>query len=427
MSQHPYSRRTFIKTGTYAGAAVVASSRVQGQGAGKKLKVGLIGCGGRGRGATGNFIEAAGHVGVNVEVVAVADAFQDRVDRALKQFEIDPGRGYVGFDAYRKVTESDADVVISAAPPCFRPVHLEACVEAGKHCFIEKPVAVDPPGARKVIALGEEARKKELTIVAGTQRRYGKRYLEAKSKLDNGAIGEILGGALYWNMGTLWKFLQKDMSPAEYLARNWLNFTEMSGDHIVEQHVHQLDVAYWFMGRPPVAFIGSGGRARRDSGNQFDFFSVDMDWGNNVRIHSMCRQVAGCYDRVGEMFRGAHGTFESAKVDGKDVSFERVGDDHQDPFIQEHVELIKSVTGRRDYLNCAEDVAVATMIAIGGRISAYTGKLVRWVDLMEREESEWFNLACSPAAPDFEKGEVALPAEVAPIPGEEQGFKPLNA
>ena len=424
-----YTRRDFIKTTALAGAAVSSFNILgaQSQGTGEKLKVALIGCGGRGTGALRQFTTAAKSLGYRVEIVAVADAFQDKVDEAVKKFELNTKVGHAGFKAYQIAANSNAEFVIMATPPAFRPVHVDACIEGGKNCFIEKPVAVDPVGARKVIATGEKARKKGLTIVAGTQRRYDKKHLEAKSKIENGAIGEILGGSIYWNMGTLWKYKQTEgMSNAEYMARNWLNFTEMSGDHIAEQHVHQLDVANWFIGRPPVSFVGYGGRARRDSGNQFDFFSVDIDWGNDVHIHSQCRQIAGCYNRVGTLFRGANGSVNGTKVKGKDVSFEAIKEKQQPVMIQEHVELIKSVRGQREYLNCAQPVAQATMCAIGGRIAAYTGKLVRWVDLTVRKESEFYNFTLSPHALDFEKGEVALAPEKPAIPGKEQAFTLKN-
>ena len=195
-----------------------------------------------------------------------------------------------------------------ATPPAFRPVHLAAAVEAGKHCFIEKPVAVDPVGARSMIATGEKAKAKGLGIVAGTQRRHQAAYLRNKALIDAGAIGKIKGGVVQWNGTVPWiKRRNPGESDASYITRNWLNFTELSGDHIVEQHVHNLDVAVWFLGRLPVAAIGFGGRARRETGNMFDFFSVDYDFGDDVHIHSQCRQIAGTYQHVGEMFTGTEG------------------------------------------------------------------------------------------------------------------------
>jgi predicted dehydrogenase len=304
-----FTRRDFVKAAALSTAAVSTFNILGAQTVGamnpSKIKVGLIGCGGRGTGALRNFIEAAKILGVEVEIAAVADAFEDKVAAVVRKFGVDPKVGHHGFTAYQIVANSDAEVVLMATPPNFRPVHFGACVEAGKHCFIEKPVAVDPVGARKVLAVGELAKTKGLTVVAGTQRRHEQGYLEMVAKVKAGAIGKIVGGVISWNMGVLWKVSRTpSMSNAEFLARNWLNFTEMSGDHIVEQHVHQLDVTNWLMGRPPKTFIGFGGCARREvaGGNQFDFFSVDMDYGDGIHVHSQCRQIDGCYNRVGKAF-----------------------------------------------------------------------------------------------------------------------------
>lgn len=424
-----FTRRDFVKAAAVSGAAVSAFNILGAQTAAgintRKIKVGLIGCGGRGKGALKNFIDAAKLLGIEVEVTGVADAFKDRVAGAIEKFGLDASIGHYGFDAYHKIVESDAEVVLMATPPNFRPVHFEACVNAGKHTFIEKPVAVDAPGARKVIEVGELARKKGLTVVAGTQRRHQKDYREMIAKVEAGAIGKVVGGVISWNMATLWTVKRTSgMSNAEFLARNWLNFTEMSGDHIVEQHVHQLDVMNWIMGRTPKAFIGFGGCARREiaGGNQFDFFSVDMDFGEGIRIHSQCRQIAGCYNRVGESFRGSEGYTTGVKVSGKDVSVEPIKVDHNAGQVQEHIDLLRSVRGKGEPLNRSREVADATLCAIGGRCSAYTGKLVRWVDLTERKESEFYNLKLAPTALDFEKGEVEMPNELPPLPGKEKAW-----
>ncbi|MGJ8651815.1 MAG: Gfo/Idh/MocA family protein [Opitutaceae bacterium] len=421
-----FTRRDFVKAATVTTAAVSTFNILGAQTVGgvntSKIKVGLIGCGGRGTGALGNFKSAAELLGIEVEVVAIADAFADKVSAAAKKFKLDSSLTHHGFTAYQKVVASDAEVVIMATPPAFRPVHFEACVNAGKHCFIEKPVAVDPVGARKIIEVGELAKTKGLTVVAGTQRRHQQNYREMIAKLQAGAIGEVVGGSVSWNMGTLWNVSrQPGMSNAEFLARNWLNFTEMSGDHIVEQHVHQLDVVNWVMGRPPRAFVGYGGCARREvaGGNQFDFFSVDMDYGNGINIHSQCRQIAGCYNRVGEGFRGTEGYTNGVKVSGKDVSIAPVKVDHSAGMVQEHVDLLRSVRGKGEPMNRSREVADATMCAIAGRIAAYTGKLVRWVDVTENVKSPFYNFALAPAAIDFEKGEVEMPNETPATPGEE--------
>lgn len=428
------TRRHFVKTAAVGTAALGTFNILSAQSAGaintSKIKVGLIGCGGRGSGALKNFQEAAELLGIEVEIVALADAFKDQAEEKAKWFQVDASKTHYGFDAYQKVAESDADVVLMATPPNFRPVHFEACVKAGKHCFVEKPVAVDAPGARKVIEVGELAKQKGLTVVAGTQRRHQKNYLEIHSKLQAGAIGDIVGGVITWNMGTLWKVTRTPvMNNAEFLARNWLNFTELSGDHIVEQHVHQLDVANWMMGSTPKAFTGFGGCARREiaGGNQFDFFSIDMDYGDGIHIHSQCRQIAGCYNGVGESFRGTEGYTQGAKVTGKEVAVAPVKVDHTSGLIQEHVDLLRSVRGKGEPLNRARAIAEANLCAIGGRISAYTGKLVRWVDLTENTKSSFYSMTLSPGPLEFEKGDVEMPNELPAVPGVEQDWKERGA
>ena len=423
------TRRDFVKSAAVSTAAVSAfnilgAKTVNGIQMGK-AKLGLIGCGGRGTGATKNFMEACEVLGIEVEVVAVGDVFQDRVDGAVEKLKLgNSPKKYTGYKAYQKVANSDAEFVIMATPPNFRPVHLEACVEAGKNCFIEKPVAVDPVGARKVMAIGEVAKKKGLTIVAGTQRRYDKVYLEAKAKLDAGAVGEIVGGIISWNGKIPWISPRKPgQSDAHYITRNWLNFTELSGDHIVEQHIHQMDVANWYMDRPPQTFVGMGGRARRETGNQYDFFSIDLDYGDGIHIHSQCRQLAGAYSRVGETFKGVDGHVVGTKVMGKDVKIAPVKVEHDSGMVQEHIELIKSVRGKGEPLNRAKQVAEATMCVIAGRISAYTGQLVRWVDLTQNTKSPLYSMKLSPAALDFEKGPVVMPPEVVAVPGEKIEFR----
>ncbi|MBF0198379.1 MAG: Gfo/Idh/MocA family oxidoreductase [Planctomycetes bacterium] len=424
------NRRHFLKS---AGISMAALSSVHIMGAQtsggintSKIKAALIGCGGRGTGALKNFHEAAKLLGIEVEVVAVADAFKDKVSKVAKQYNLKPNQVHAGFDAYHKVAESDAEVVLMATPPNFRPIHFAACINAGKHVFVEKPVAVDPPGARKIIEMGEVAKQKGLTVIAGTQRRHDRKYLEASAKIKEGAVGEILGGVISWNMGVLWMNSRKPgMSNAEFLARNWLNFTEMSGDHIVEQHVHQIDVANWYLGRTPKVFIGFGGCARREiaGGNQFDFFSVDMDYGDGVHIHSQCRQIAGCYNRVGEFFRGSEGEITGSRVKGKSVNIEAPQVKHSSGMIQEHVDLLCSIRGKGEPENRAKLVAEATMGAIGGRIAAYTGKVIRWTDLMDNKKSPFYNLTLSPAAISFEKGEVVMPNELPAVPGQEKKWR----
>ena len=414
------TRRSFLGNTTLIGASLAASSvfAVNLSTGTKKVKVGLIGCGGRGNQALGNFKDACKILGLEVEVTAVGDAFKGSAETAGQKHGLPPEKCFGGYDNYQKVIATDCDFVLMATPPAFRPLHFDAAVEAGKHCFIEKPVAVDPVGARAVIATGEKAKAKGLAVVAGTQRRHMADYLRNKALIDAGAIGQIKGGVVQWNGTVPWtKRRNEGESDTSYITRNWLNFTELSGDHIVEQHVHNLDVAVWYLGRLPVTAVGFGGRARRETGNMFDFFSVDYDFGDDVHIHSQCRQLKGSYGRVGELFTGTEGVcYGGGKVKGKDVKVPEFTMDSGNGMIQEHVDMIRSALAGKP-LNDAKSIAESTLVAIMGRISAYTGELIRWSDLMENEKSPLYNFACTPAAIDFEKGEIKLPEEAPPLPG----------
>jgi len=426
------TRRDFLKTSgqmAFSAAALgTASSRVFAAGS-DTLRVGLIGCGGRGTGAANDCLESS----QGIQIVAVADPFSDRMKGAINEItkwcqgkqrpvdeivKVPPERMFGGYDGYRKLLAlNDVDTVIIATPPVFRPVHLNAAIKAGKHVFMEKPVAVDPPGARKVIEAGDLAKQKGLSVVAGTQRRYQKAYRENAYAISQRAIGRILGGRIWWCGGALWNRVRAtNESDAAYMVRNWVSFVEMSGDHIVEQHVHNIDVANWFIGRPPKMALGFGGRARRKTGDQYDFFSVDYDYGEDVTIHSMCRQVNGCYGRVSEHFVGTEGSLvPDGKRQGKSVTVPAF--EEGNPYVVEHRELVRSIREGKP-LNDARQVAESTMTAIMGRISTYTGQMVKWSDLMENQESPLYNLRLSPSPEDFEKGTVVAPKDdVIAIPG----------
>ncbi|RKX35554.1 MAG: hypothetical protein DRP71_03205 [Verrucomicrobia bacterium] len=419
------TRRHFLQRSSIAAAAAGAyamSPRAFGQSSEGEdvVRFAAIGCGGRMSRDLQNFIDACALLGLRAEITALADAFPERTAKMADRFGVPAERCFFGFDAYHKALETDAEFVLMATPPNFRPLHLEAALAAGKHVFMEKPVAIDPAGCRKIIELGRIATEKQLGIVAGTQRRHQQDYLENFARIREGAVGEILGGAVYWNGTVPWIYERRpDWTDADYLARNWINFWEMSGDHIVEQHVHNLDVANWFLGRPPVSALGMGGRARRETGNQFDFFSIDLDYGEGVHINSQCRQISGTYKRVGEFFRGTEGEVHGGgRIEGHDVTIPEIEVDSDDSSVQELVDLVRSVrTGHP--LNEARQVAESTAVAIMGRISAYSGQIVRWSDMMENPESEIYAMTASPAAEDFETGNVVMPSEnVIPIPGD---------
>jgi predicted dehydrogenase len=391
---------------------------------GPVLKAGVIGCGGRGSGAAIDFLSA----GPNLQITALGDTFQDRVDSTrasiLKQKnqEVPIENCFVGFDAYQKVIDSGVDIVILATPPFFRPEHLAAAVAAKKHIFAEKPVCVDPTGARSVMATAKKAEGMGLSIATGTQRRHKRDYVANWQQVQQGLIGDLTGGNVWWNGSKLW---HRDNDPKwsemEWMIRNWVNWTWLSGDHIVEQHVHNLDVANWFFGKHPVKAVGFGSRLRRVTGDQYDNFSIDYTFENGMHIHSMCRQINGCAGNVSERLQGTKGSTncESTIVDlagtelwkyeypldkdGKPTTRVSVN-----PYVQEHIDLVTAIrTGK--VFNELEATAISTMIGIMGRISAYTGKETTYEEMMNSD------LKLGPTV--FAFGPVDIPKDV-PIAGE---------
>ncbi|MFW6277353.1 MAG: Gfo/Idh/MocA family protein [Prolixibacteraceae bacterium] len=359
---------------------------------GKELRAGVIGCGGRGSGAAINFLDA----GPGLSIVALGDVFQDRIDSLRKKLkdqknvEIADENVFVGFDAYEKVIDSGVDVVILATPPKFRPDQFEAAVKARKHVFMEKPLAVDPVGIRQVIAASKMAESAGLKIVCGTQRRHEHSYVNLLNELNNNAIGHIVSANVYWNQGQLW-YREKNpsWSEMEWMIRDWVNWAWLSGDHIVEQHVHQLDVAHWYMDAVPEKAVAFGSRHRRVTGDQYDNFSVDFVYEDGRHIHSMCRQINGCVNGVYEIF---HGTKAIATTVGhKPQIVDDAGNQvflaegsETSPYLQEHIDLVTCI--REDIpVNEAEPVAVSTLMGIMGRVSAYTGKEVTYDEMMNSD------------------------------------------
>jgi predicted dehydrogenase len=378
--------------------------------------VGVIGCGSRGTGAAIDCLNAA----PNMQIVALGDLFQDRLDSCRARLtelgdavSISGDRCFVGFDAYHGVLSCDLEMVILAAPPGFRPPHLAASIEAGKHVFMEKPVAVDPVGIRSVIASSELAATQGLGIVAGTQRRHQPGYVETMKRIGDGAIGDLVGGQCYWNQGGLWVKPQKpEWSDMEWQCRNWLYFTWLSGDHIVEQHVHNIDVINWAMNGPPVKALGMGGRQVRTApkyGNIYDHFAVEYEYANGARVLSMCRQIDGTSHRVSERLVGTEGSADpGGMIQGKHAfTYEPVGE-AVNPYVQEHTDLITSIREGRP-LNEGKCIAESTMTAIMGRMSAYTGREISWKWAMNASK-----LDLTP--PRYEMGD--LPVGPVPKPGE---------
>jgi predicted dehydrogenase len=385
-SRQTVTRRDFVKAAAAASVAAGFAGRYGVHAAGSDvLKVGVIGCGGRGTGAAIDCLKAD----KGVEIVALGDLVPDRVESSLarltKEFadrvKVPADRRFAGFDNYQKVCAlPDVNLIITAAPPGFRPIHLKAAVEAGKNVFMEKPVAVDPVGVRSVIESSDRAKQKGLAIVAGTQRRHQQRYVELMKRIQDGQIGEIVGAQCYWNQGELWvREKTPTMSEMEWQCRNWLYFSWLSGDHIVEQHVHNIDVVNWAIGAMPRNVMGMGGRQVRvgpQFGNIFDHFAIEYEYPNGARVLSMCRQIKGCADRIEERIVGTKGVaIGTGKIVGeKPWTFEG---DEMHPYVQEHIDMIASIRAGKP-LNEGRQIAESTMCAIMGRMSAYTGRALSW-------------------------------------------------
>lgn len=426
------SRRRFLQasSGTAAaitlgaGATAAAIARTAHAGGSDTLRVGVIGCGGRGTGAALNALEAD----PATRVVALADLFRDRVDQSLanlkadEQFgervSVDPGARFDGFDAYKALLDSPVDIVILATAPGFRPTHLEAAVAAGRHVFMEKPAGVDPAGIRRVLAAGAAAEARGLAIVAGTQRRHDPKYRALLERVHRGDVGRIVSGACWWNQGGLWMQPRRpEHSDMEWQIRNWLYFTWLSGDHIVEQHVHNIDVMNWAIGAHPLRALGMGGRQSRTApeyGHIFDHFAVEFEYPGGVLVTSMCRQADNCAARVDELLLGTEGRvlFGAGAIEGaRPYTHESAP---VNPYVEEHRALIASIRDGRPR-NEARAVAESTLTAVMGRMSAYTGREVTWDEAMAS------TLDLSPAACRFgplPPAEVAIPGRTgAPLAG----------
>jgi len=392
---------------------------------GKRLRAGLVGCGNRGTGAALNFLEA----GNDLEIFALADVFEDKVDDCRNKLkkqkvEVPEANCFTGFDAYKKLLETDVDIVILATPPHFRPEMLDACVQAKKNVFMEKPACVDPVGARLIIASARKAENIGLTVITGTQRRHQRDYLETYKHIAAGEIGEITSAKAWWLQSHVWfRTREEGWSDMEYMIRNWNNFCWLCGDHILDTHVHNIDVINWFTGMHPEAAIGFGGRVHRLTGDQYDFFSVDFDYGNGIYSHSMTRQMDGCANTLGEMVMGTEGftnckntiynldgtirwQYEYPKnKDGKSTEVVKIS-----PYVQEHIHLVTAIRTNTPVVE-AERTAISTLTAIMGRTSAYTGQKVTWDEMM--------NSTMRLGPKEYKLGPVDMEFPV-PVPGTQQ-------
>jgi myo-inositol 2-dehydrogenase/D-chiro-inositol 1-dehydrogenase len=424
------NRRDFLKTSAVAGlTAGVSGAGLFAAGENERIKVGLIGCGGRGTGAVRDILNAEAKInGANpkLDIVAVADVFRGHAEGAVRSFKsqdpksnfknfvgqikVTPETIFDGLDAYEKLLAADVNLVILATPPGFRPIHLEAAIRAGKNIFCEKPVAVDAAGARKCFTLVDESKKKNIAIVAGTQRRHQKGYIETIQKLHDGAIGDVVEARCAWNNNGIWfRDRQAGMKDGAYQINNWYHFLWLSGDHIVEQHVHNLDVINWVMNDHPVKAIGMGGRATRpvgdpnEVGNIWDHYAVEYEYKNGVRLHSYCRHIPGDND-VSESVVGTKG---QCKVNSYIINGKQAGEDDTDAYVQEHIDLLNSIRAGKP-LNELRAVTESTFTAILGRNASFACKTLKWADALEaNEDSMPKNLTL----------DMTLPVKPAPTPG----------
>jgi len=357
---------------------------------GRELKVGLVGCGGRGCGALENLLEAAN----GIVVTALGDVFADKLQgwrdelKSARGIEVPEENCFIGFDSYKKVIDSGVDMVILATPPVFRAEMFSYAVEKGVHAFLEKPIAVDPKGYRQIVAAARQAEAKGLSVVTGTQRHHERRYVEAFKKIQEGLIGEITGGNVYWNQGMLWyKERQAGWSDMEWMIRDWVNWEWLSGDHIVEQHVHNIDVFMWMTGLKPVSARAFGTRHRRVTGDQFDQFSVDFEFENGVHMHSMCQQIDGTDSKISEAIHGTKGWWssESNEIRANDGTLlwkfdeeaQNAMFEQHNPYVLEHVDWVNHIR-RGTAHEEATLTAEASLAAVMGREAAYTGMVYTW-------------------------------------------------
>ncbi len=436
MMKEELNRRSFVKkTGALAGGLILAPSmlaaraHIDGDDA---IKVALVGCGGRGTGAAVQAMLS----GQNVELVAMADAFRDRLDESYENIraemennEIPAARlkvpeehKFTGFDGYKKAIPL-CDVVILATPPGFRPIHFEAAVEAGKHIFMEKPVAVDAPGVRQVLASAEKAKQKKLNVIVGLQRHYQKVYQRWIEMLQEGVIGELTAARVYWNSGGVWvRPREKGQAEMEYQMRNWYYFNWLCGDHINEQHIHNLDVGNWAMQAYPVRAHGMGGRLVRtgkEYGEIFDHHTVEYEYADGRRMFSQCRHMKGTQNRVTEGFHGTNGSAPEPGLILTRSGYELFKHDSRrdpNPYQVEH-DLLFAAVAKGDYQYAdVENAAKSTLTALMGRMATYSGQIIEWEDAMKSELSlmpERFAWDANPPVLPDEDGyyPIAVPGE----------------
>lgn len=439
------SRRTFLKSTTaLVGGAVLGGVGAQvARGAhpsgSDEIKVALIGCGGRGTGAATQALATKG----KVTLWSAADAFENNLQTCLKNVkkevehgqrdddplfkdasvDVPPERQFVGFNAYQQALDSGADLVVIATPPGFRPIHFDAAVEANKHIFMEKPLAVDAPGVRRVLATNEKAKKKDLMVAVGLQRRHDPRYVETIKRIHDGEIGDLVNTRVYWNGSGLWvRNREPQYTEMEYQMRNWYYFTWLCGDHIVEQHIHNLDVGNWLHDAHPIMAQGMGGRQVRtgkEHGQIFDHHAVEYTFADGSKMFSQCRHMENCDSEVREHAAGTKGILDIDDDKGGFITMKdgkkwhspgkKLNNHHQ-----EHHDLFAALRDGRTY-NEVQYGAESTMTAILGRMATYSGQIVKWEDALNK------GIDLSPQSYDFTAAPPVVPDKdgyyPVPVPG----------
>ncbi|MEZ5401103.1 MAG: Gfo/Idh/MocA family oxidoreductase [Bryobacteraceae bacterium] len=405
--------RRHILGGAGAAFQIIRPELVRGAG-NERLKAGLIGVGGRGRQAVVDLITGS----ENVDVVAMADIFEDKLEGNLKwlkakepvvadRVKVDAEHRFVGFDAYKKLVASDIDIVMLATPPGYRPMHFEAAIEAGKHVFCEKPFGTDPVGVRRFMDAAKKSEEKKLTVMSGAQRRFSREYVETIDKIKNGVIGDVVATYAYW-VGTpviQQKARDPKLGEMEWQHRNWYSNVWLCGDQVVEQHLHNIDVICWLMGTHPISVVAYGGAAWRPKeeiyGTIYDHIAADFVFANGVRMSSYCRQFPArdMYRNVSELAIGAKGRSNCREL----------GTKGENPYVAEHRAMIDSIRGSGPYVNHAMAVAESTMTCIMARESAYSGYEITWDQIMESK------LDRSPKAFGYKE---QMPMTPLPVPGQ---------
>lgn len=395
------SRRSFVRNSSLMAGGLMAAPLLSRanyfSGAEDVIKIALIGCGGRGTGACVQALSTK----QNVRLVAMADAFRDRLDSSLKnitealegktdRIQVSEDHKFVGFDAYKDAIAA-ADVVILTTPPGFRPIQFEEAVRQNKQIFMEKPVATDPAGIQRVLVAAKEAKAKKLNVVVGLQRRYQTSYRELLKRVSDGAIGDITSAQAWWDSSGVWVHpRQPEWNEMEYQLRNWYYFVWLCGDHIVEQHIHNLDVVNWALDDYPVTAQGMGGREVRkgkDNGEIFDHHFVEFHYGNGAILNSQCRHIPGTMTKVDELLIGTKGKVfchQARIVDHHGqvlYQFDKAGENQ--PYQNEHDELFSAVAKGEFRFWDAERAAKSTMTAIMGRLATYSGQVIKWEDAMK--------------------------------------------